>query len=334
MARKHSKKGTEKHLNLQCKQCSREQAPKVGVMEERVSVGVYRNASTAARVKQERIVLERDSGGPRPEARKGKGQEKGGKGDIRVCWSCGEPGHIAANCVKERWNRSLNAVEEDKGDISPEVREGGDGLCAWCLLEESENEQWQEVASKKSKLKSREVAHESLLSVENKSCASPKKVIEVKDNWVNIRATVDTKAARHSMPAEMFLRVKLDRTTATEIRCSKWRRNIEDLGEKTIPFKSVEGLHRSKRFRSASVVRPLISRRKVVQAGNVVVLVEKNPHIGNNRDGTVIKLDVNNGVHTMHVGASMKLVRLSAGKDSEWLECHKQTCKTRDEVQQ
>ena len=37
--------------------------------------------------------------------------------------------------------------------------------------------------------------------------------------------------------------------------------------------------------------------RKVVQAGNVVVLDEKNPR--NNRDGTVIKLDVNNGVYTM-----------------------------------
>ena len=34
-------------------------------------------------------------------------------------------------------------------------------------------------------------------------------------------------------------------------------------------------------------------------AGNVVVLDEKNPHIRNIRDGTVIKLDVNNGVCTM-----------------------------------
>ena len=35
-----------------------------------------------------------------------------------------------------------------------------------------------------------------------------RKVIEVKDNWVNIRATMDTGAARHVMPAEMFPRVK------------------------------------------------------------------------------------------------------------------------------
>ena len=48
-------------------------------------------------------------------------------------------------------------------------------------------------------------------------------VIEIKDNWwVIFRAAMDTGAAGHVMPAEMFPRVKLDRTTTTkeEIRCS------------------------------------------------------------------------------------------------------------------
>ena len=35
-----------------------------------------------------------------------------------------------------------------------------------------------------------------------------------------------------------------------------------------------------------------------MQAGNVVVLDEKNPHVRDNRYGTVIKLDVNS-VYTM-----------------------------------
>ena len=52
-------------------------------------------------------------------------------------------------------------------------------------------------------------------------------------------------------------------------------------------------------FCSANVVKPLISMGEVVQAGSVVVLDEKNPLIRNNRDGTVIKLDANNGVYTM-----------------------------------
>ena len=53
------------------------------------------------------------------------------------------------------------------------------------------------------------------------------------------------------------------------------------------------------KFRSANVVKPLISMRKFAQAGNVVVLDEKKPHIRNERDGAVIKLDVDNGVCTM-----------------------------------
>ena len=53
-------------------------------------------------------------------------------------------------------------------------------------------------------------------------------------------------------------------------------------------------------------MEPLISMRKAVEAGTVVVLDEKNPHIRNNRDGTVIKLDVNSGVvHHGHVGVCL-----------------------------
>ena len=83
----------------------------------------------------------------------------------------------------------------------------GNELRAWRLLEERE----------KSKLKKKKkLDHESLLSVENKSGVLPRKVIEVKDNWVNNRATLDTGAVGHVMPAEMFPRVKLDRTSLTK----------------------------------------------------------------------------------------------------------------------
>ena len=45
----------------------------------------------------------------------------------------------------------------------------------------------------------------------------------------------------------------------------------------------------------------LISMPKVVRAGNIVVLDEKNPQVRNTRDGTVmkLKLDVDSGVCTM-----------------------------------
>ena len=79
--------------------------------------------------------------------------------------------------------------KKTQDDISGEVHEDDDELHAWCLLEEGDNEQWQEVTSKKSKLKKKKkLDHESLLSVKNISGVPPRKVIEVKNNWVNIRA--------------------------------------------------------------------------------------------------------------------------------------------------
>ena len=97
---------------------------------------------------------------------------------------------------------------------------------------------------------------------------------------------MDTDAAGHVLPTDMFPRVKLDdRTSATKKFLAANVERITDLGEKTIPFKSVEGVHRCIKFRRANVVKLLISMRKVAQAGNVVVLdAKKNLHIRHNRD--------------------------------------------------
>ena len=156
---------------------------------------------TEQRVKKERIVLERDNG-RRLEARK---EEKGKRKVAKVTQSLVELWENwthPVNYANGSWNKSLNAAEEDKGDITEEVHEDEDELHAWCLLEESENEQ--EVTSKKSKLKLKKLDHVSLLSVEKNSCASPRNVIEVKDNWVIIRATMHTRVAGHVMLAETF----------------------------------------------------------------------------------------------------------------------------------
>ena len=67
------------------------------------------------------------------------------------------------------------------------------------------------------------------------------------------------------------------------------------------------------------VVKPPTSMQKVARAGNVVVLDAKNPHIRNTRDGTVIKLDVNNGVQTMDMWVRLDKKRSSfklAGTES------------------
>ena len=127
--------------------------------------------------------------------------------------------------------------------------------------------------------------------------------MEVKDKWVKVRVTMDSGAARRLMLETMFPRVKLKRKTSPKKFVAANGEQIKDLGDKNIPFKTHEGVQSFKTFRSATVVKPLISMQKVVQAGNAVVLDEKNPHIRNTRDGTVIKLDVNNGVyvHNGHV---------------------------------
>ena len=114
--------------------------PKVDGMEDRVRVGAYRNTSTAAKVRRERIELERGQWSETGGKKGGKGQEKGDKGETGVCWSCGKTAHIAINSTKGSWNKSLIAVEEDKGNISEEVHEDGDELHAWCLLEESDGD--------------------------------------------------------------------------------------------------------------------------------------------------------------------------------------------------
>ena len=51
------------------------------------------------------------------------------------------------------------------------------GVC----LRRARTKQWQEVTSKKSKLKTKKFAHESLVGVENNAGASPRKVVDVKE---------------------------------------------------------------------------------------------------------------------------------------------------------
>ena len=182
----------------------------------------------AAKVNKERTVLERDSG-PRLEARREEmGREKVAKVNARVCWSCGKTGHIAANCVMESWNRSLNAAEEDKGGISEEVR--GDEDDAWLVFVGGERMS-----------NGKKFAYESLLSVGNNSCGVSKEVIEVKDKWVNSRATMNTGAAGHFILAVQ----QMEKISKSWVR-------------KPYHASPREGVHRCIKFRSANVVKPLI----------------------------------------------------------------------------
>ena len=116
---------------------------------------------------------------------------------------------------------------------------------------------------------------------------------------MKVRFTMDSGTAGHVMLEPMFPRVKLERKTSQNNFVAANGEQIKDLGAKRHSIQDKRGNSRCTTFRSASVVKPLISIQKVVRTGNIVMLDEKNPHIRNIRDGTVIKLDVNNGVYTM-----------------------------------
>ena len=152
----------------------------------------------------------------------------------------------------------------------------------------SEHEQWQETISRRNKQRAKKANQASLLSVENSHSLSAKKVEEVKDKWVKVRVTMDSGAAGHVRHETMFPRARLEHKTSPEKFVAVNGEHIKDLGEKNISFKTNEGIERCITLSSANVVKPIITMQKVVRAGNIVVLDEKNPHIRNIRDGTAI----------------------------------------------
>ena len=62
--------------------------------------------------------------------------------------------------------------------------------------------------------------------------------MEVKDEWVNIRATMHTRDAGHDTPAKMFPRVKLDCTSTKKKFVAAKGEWIKDFGEKKPYFSS------------------------------------------------------------------------------------------------
>ena len=105
----------------------------------------------------------------------------------------------------------------------------------------------------------------SLLRVRSQNSSS-KKIIEVKDRWVKVRVTMDCGGAGHVMTEGMLPCVKLERKTSPQSFMAAFGEQLRDLGEKTLPFKTIEGSQRCITLRSASVVKFLISMQKVVRA--------------------------------------------------------------------
>ena len=220
----------------------------------------------------------------------GNGQSWNGNGHN------GDTGHIAAWCRKGG-NRNLYAIEEEDSEHAEETIDIEEDLQAWCLLEACGNEQRQAVTSRRDKQKMKEANQTSLLSVEGSLILNQKEIIEVKEKCVKVKVTMDSGSAGGHVYLKQCSHVSNFNVKHRQrhfyqrmvSRSEAWVR-------RKLHFKTNEGIHRCITFRSASVVKPLISMQKVFRAGNVVVLDERNTHIRSIRDRTTTKLDMNSGV--------------------------------------
>ena len=116
---------------------------------------------------------------------------------------------------------------------------------------------------------------------------------------MRVSVFIDPGAAVPVMLEGTFPHFKLERKTSPKRFVAANGEQTRDLGEKFVPFKTSDGIQRCITFGSARVVELRISMQKVDRAGNMVVLNEKNPHIRNTGDGTMIKLGVRNRMYTL-----------------------------------
>ena len=83
---------------------------------------------------------------------------------------------------------------------------------------------------------------------------------------------------------------------------------------KTIPSKTVEGVYICIKNQERERCEALDLSEKGRASWRCRVLDRKNPHIRNNGDGTVTRLDVNSGVYTMDMWVYLD----ETGPDFSW----------------
>ena len=127
------------------------------------------------------------------------------------------------------------------------------------------------------------------------------KVIETKGKWTRITCTMDSGAADHVIPANMMPNVKPKKTGKERKFVTAGGDRIKDEGVKRLKFTTCEKIDRVIDFRAAKVMKPFISVAKVIKAGNEVVLNKDNPHIKNEKDGSIIKLRCQGDVFVLDV---------------------------------
>ena len=167
---------------------------------------------------------------------------KEAKGKRKVARETAECVRLVANrtncsVVPKGGNEHLCAIDEDESETIEERVDNDEELQAWRVLEESENEQLQEVISRRDKQILKKAGHSSPLSVENSHNSTPKKIKEVIDRWVKSQRHHGLWCCRHVMLGGMFLRVKLERKSAPKKSVVASGERIRDLGSHSIQMR-------------------------------------------------------------------------------------------------
>ena len=189
---------------------------------------------------------------------------------------CGKTGHTAAWC-KKGGMKNMYALDEDDSGSNKESTESEEDLQAWCILEESESEQWQQVIIRKSRLAAKRRNQASLSSVETSRDVNPK-IVEEKDRWVKVRVTMDSGAAGHVMPEVMFPHVKIERKTSPKKFVAANGKQIKDLAAKRILFKTNEDIQRRITFRSAMSSNSSFQCKRSSKLGTLLCWMKRSSH--------------------------------------------------------
>ena len=247
---------------------------------------------------------------------KGDGSAKGkGKASERTCWTCGKRGHLSFECPN--WQSGpISMVEKENDELAEDdghepITMHFDDVPVWMLTDETEFKKWAKVHQLE------EGCHacgdhedhakfaganrfRCLARVEEEEDGDPElNAIEVKGDWIRIEATVDSGAAESVCPRNMFPKIIAKQDRAGKQYVAANGSKIADEGEKLVPAHTSAGKSITVKFRAASVVKPLMSVRRINQAGNVVVLDDKDPYIKCRKTGDITKLRCQNGVFVM-----------------------------------
>ena len=259
-------------------------------------------------------------------ARNDKGGKGGKKG--RECYKCGGKGHIARECPS--FIQNIDEGFEDYEQKSHSCNEANthqhaDEAPIWVLQEQNDITPWIHVRSTRTSTalmaveereKERQKGHAgfrnkySLLGEEIDE-EHLDHVIEYDNGKAKIELTLDSGAANHLLPTEMFPKIKRKQHEAAKMgKCfyDAGGKPIPNEGEKTIQFLTLAGHKQRITWQVAKVVRPLLSMGKLEEANCKMEFEQGKRFIWVPATGEKIPVTKKNGTYKVNMWIDMDVV--------------------------